>query len=515
MLPGGFLFTAIQIMYDTPRKEKGQTLFYHLAFAVLIIFLAIFKFPDLGLPYFWDEINVYGLAAHYQYQHGLSLMPSSVPPDIIRGHPLLFIFMNASVMKILGDNAFVAHCFCFFISISLLLAIYSKIKNYFNPLTGLLSAILLAVQPIFLAQSGLILPEITLTLFIFLSLVSYYEERFLAFAIFASLAVLTKESALVLPIVVLAYNIFRKLLIKDNRDGLDLVNFYITLIPFVIFGIFLVVQRKENGWYFFPGHVNFININPLVFGQQLVLFLKIIVYKQQRYWMLLFVCASLLVALKKHQLRRENIANGFIFLLLIFCIAFLSFYSINNFLFDRYVIAVIAMFSIITAVCITSLSSNKILVTAYTLFFACIGWHNRELSSYEPGYPTWQNRFDGDSDLGYRYKVKMLQLAVNYVEQQSDSGEYAYGNFPALYALTFPEAGYISPKSHLKTGMKKDNTLPDYGLMDISPVYETDEPDPGPDTMKYRITLLKDFKEKNGEVKVFQLKLKKDDVEKM
>ncbi|MGK3893880.1 phospholipid carrier-dependent glycosyltransferase, partial [Enterococcus faecium] len=79
----------------------------------------------------------------------------------------------------------------------LLLAIYLKLSSFFSPLAGFLSAVVLAVQPVFVAQSGFILPEVCLALFVLLALCFYYEERFwlfALFALFASMAILTKES---------------------------------------------------------------------------------------------------------------------------------------------------------------------------------------------------------------------------------------------------------------------------------------------------------------------------------
>ena len=180
---------------------------YNWLFAVLLLLFIALKFNDLFLPYFWDELGVYAQCAVYQYHHGLSLMPVSVPAEYSRGHPLLLTFLNALMMKIFGTGVWVPHSFHLLISIALLIAVYSYTAKYFNRLTGLVSAVLLVTQPIFLSQSILLLPEVLLSLFLFLSLVTYFEKKYFLFGVFASLAVLTKESAVVLPCVVLAYSV--------------------------------------------------------------------------------------------------------------------------------------------------------------------------------------------------------------------------------------------------------------------------------------------------------------------
>ena len=84
---------------------------YHLLFILGIVALAAFKYNDLHLPYFWDELGVYAQAADYQFQRTISLMPSSLPPELSRGHPLLFTVMNACVMRVFGEGVFALHAF--------------------------------------------------------------------------------------------------------------------------------------------------------------------------------------------------------------------------------------------------------------------------------------------------------------------------------------------------------------------------------------------------------------------
>ena len=178
-------------------------------------------------------------------------MPSSVPPELSRGHPLLFTFMNAVVMRFSGEQIFVAHLFCFFISVILLLVVYVKIGKHFDPVTGILSATILSVQPLFLAQSGLMLPEISLTLFVFLALCSYYENKFWLFAFFASLAILTKEVAVVLPVSVTAYSVFRWVVLKVKPKAFNITAMALTIASYLVFGFFCSYKSGKTGGIFF------------------------------------------------------------------------------------------------------------------------------------------------------------------------------------------------------------------------------------------------------------------------
>ena len=102
----------------TGRENK----LYHFIFIATLVCLTIFKWNDFALPYFWDELGVYTRAADYQVQHSISLEPASAPPVLSRGHPLLFTSMNALVWRVFGEEVRVAHLFCFFIALVLLVA---------------------------------------------------------------------------------------------------------------------------------------------------------------------------------------------------------------------------------------------------------------------------------------------------------------------------------------------------------------------------------------------------------
>ncbi|HLP21134.1 MAG TPA: glycosyltransferase family 39 protein, partial [Chitinophagales bacterium] len=214
-----------------PNKTNNSPLYNYLLAVVLIAFAAL-KFNDLFLPYFWDELGVYAQCAVYQYHHGISLMPASLPDYISRGHPLFLTVINASVMKLFGTAVYVPHFLHLFIAILLLLAVYKYTTRYFNRLTGLVAVVILAAQPIFITQSIFLLPEVLLSLLMFYSLISYFEKKYILFGLFASLAILTKESAVVLPVVVFSYSVLKWLVTRTGNDAFKPVNLLATFMPY-------------------------------------------------------------------------------------------------------------------------------------------------------------------------------------------------------------------------------------------------------------------------------------------
>jgi len=49
---------------------------------VLLLVFTVSKIPVLSLPFFWDELAVYGAAGLYMHDHTLSLLPASMPPEL-------------------------------------------------------------------------------------------------------------------------------------------------------------------------------------------------------------------------------------------------------------------------------------------------------------------------------------------------------------------------------------------------------------------------------------------------
>lgn len=427
-------------------KKHNDSLYNWLLGIVLIVF-AVVKFSDLFLPYFWDELGVYAQCAAYQYNHSLSLMPISIPPDLSRGHPLLFTFFNALVMRLFGCTHVTAHAFSLFVSISLFLALYFYTAKYFDRLTALVTVILLAFQPTFLAQSAMIQPEVMLSFFIFLSLVAFYEDKYLLFALFASLSILTKESAIVLPCVAIAYSAFQYLFFRSCSDIFKPINLLLIFSPYLFFTIFLVTQKYQNGWYFFPYHIGSIELSLNKFINQFRQFFNYIFWLHGRYWWIKIILTALLISFVKSGINLSAFRKNFLLLLAFFMLAFLAFSSLS-FLGERYVLVVILAATVLTAVSIVAIFQNKFLIFTVTAMLCYLSF-----TFYEDKVFHW------DVDMGYRRQVNAMKQAIDYVESLPGECKYVYGEFPVYFAVNFVEGGYLHTHTtinHLPT-MNRDS----------------------------------------------------------
>lgn len=169
---------------------------FHAALVVLLTFIAllILHLPQLRLPYYWDEAGYYVPAAFDFYRSGL-LIPTSTLPS---GHtPLVMIYLGLA-WRLFGYSAWVARAGMTLIAAATVTSLYVLGRRVASREIAIWSALLLALSPLFFAQSTLVHLDLAAALFTTLAALFLLGDRFWLFALAASLAILSKETAVVL-----------------------------------------------------------------------------------------------------------------------------------------------------------------------------------------------------------------------------------------------------------------------------------------------------------------------------
>ncbi len=460
-------------------KRTGIDYYFIGLLGVIAAFIG-FKFPHLSLPYFWDEAWVYAPAVLEMHKSGLSLLPDAIPPELSRGHPLLFHFLAALWVKIFGTSFFAVHSFPMLISVALLVAVYFFCKTFFSPLVGLLSSIMLAVQPLLLAQSSFLLPEVMMALWTILCLWFYLKEKWILFIVFASLMLLTKESGIVLLGTIGLWTLFENIFLK--KGTLNIVSLlktcaYITA-PLLIAGVYFVIQKLQCGWFLYPEHWGMMTFDWVIFHRKFLDIYGFILQGQGRYVLFIsfFVCLSFfwksliglekifvpagyaiatfilfnvwsandkimlvlvliifarlyqLIFIKQYYENREAgkllaISALFVFIYFIFCQL--------NFLSLRYLLLLLPVVIIIVFGFISQVFENKWVFVA--IAFVCILNCFRQLNKYDTV---------GDYNLSYVDGVKAQQKSVKYFEQNNWNEKKIYTGFNSSVSLNSLQAGY-------------------------------------------------------------------------
>ena len=402
-------------------------------FLLLLILICFWgwQWGALQNPYFWDEMGVYGYGVNYLVEHGISLYPIALPPEISRGHPLLFFSLYASAIKLFGHSLFVSHGLALFISSLTLIACYKLARLFTPPFVAVSAALLLLAQNIFLAQSTLVLPEMLVALLTCLAFLHYFQKQYFWTILWLCIGVMIKES------VILTAGFFGFIYLLETLFSKETKSSFLTLLsfslPLVVLVVFLLIQKQQNGWYFFPYHTDLISEGVLAgFKEKFENHLKFLFYRQGRMLWIPFLSFSILALLFSKFRKQFFILISFVsFSLIIFSLAFYM---------DRYLLY---LYPIISA----------LIVSGTYLFFKHSGFSYAlvgllifmGIQSLDLNKAT----FNYDVDLSYRNVVSMHHNALSdfctiVEETSSEEALIVYANFPINMSLWESYFGYAN-----------------------------------------------------------------------
>jgi 4-amino-4-deoxy-L-arabinose transferase-like glycosyltransferase len=185
---------------DQRRKYASALLL-----AVFFFALLAFHIPLLRLPYFWDEAGYYVPAARDLLLHG-TLIPHSTPSN---AHPPLVTVYLAAAWKVLSYTPVVTRTAMLAVAAFGLLGVFRLAQRVGNTEVAVASAICTALYPVFFAQSSLAHLDLAAAGLTFWGLLAYVENRRWAVALWFSLAVLAKETTILTPLALFAWELIR------------------------------------------------------------------------------------------------------------------------------------------------------------------------------------------------------------------------------------------------------------------------------------------------------------------
>jgi 4-amino-4-deoxy-L-arabinose transferase-like glycosyltransferase len=160
------------------------------AFAVLLLL----HYPLLRLPYYWDEAGYY-IPAATDFFRSWRLIPQST---LLTGHtPLVTIYL-AFAWRAFGFSPLVTRAAMMAPAAGTLACVYGLALRVANREVAFWSVLLLALSPLFFAQSTLAHLDLAVGFFTLLALAALLDDRPARFAFACTAAVLSKETALVL-----------------------------------------------------------------------------------------------------------------------------------------------------------------------------------------------------------------------------------------------------------------------------------------------------------------------------
>lgn len=178
-----------------------------LVFAAIFVAIFLLHLPLLSLPYFWDEAGYYVPAARDLLLTG-SLIPHTT---VSNAHPPLVLAWIALWWKCAGYAPLVARSAMIVLAAFSLLGVFRLAERVANTDVAIASTLCTALYPVFFAQSSLAQVDLAAAGLIFWGLRSYFDCSWRGIAIWFSLAVLAKETAIIAPLALLGWELLLKL----------------------------------------------------------------------------------------------------------------------------------------------------------------------------------------------------------------------------------------------------------------------------------------------------------------
>ncbi len=174
-----------------------------LAFSLIFTCLFVSHATLLRLPYFWDEAGYFIPAARDLLLTG-SLIPHST---LSNAHPPLVMLWLAFWWKYSAFTPAVTRTAMLLIAAFALTGVWRLARHVANTQVAVASVVCTAAYPVFFAQSSLAHLDMMAAAFTIWGLVMYVERRPLATVIFLALAPVAKETAIITPMALLAWEV--------------------------------------------------------------------------------------------------------------------------------------------------------------------------------------------------------------------------------------------------------------------------------------------------------------------
>lgn len=410
-------------------KRNGYLLIFY-AFLFLFVLL---KIPYLSLPFYWDEAWSYAMAIFDMAQNGPTLIPGHANEWFTRGHPLMYYFLSSSWLRIFGTNLLSAHIFSLLISVIALLSIFYVFGKILDSQSALFISLAVAVQSMFLSQSTLLLPEIFLMLLSVWVFYSYISKKWFLYIFFSTILVLSKETALILILVILFDKIFlsKLLYLSDSENNKNFIKeLTILFIPVLVFVMFLLIQKRNLGYLFYPEHISMTNFDLHSIKNNFINYGSQLIWSHTRYIWLFMALISLGYAIATHNKLPRQLVH-FLILSLFFIIAYLIFSSINFFT-NRYLLTLLPFYFFIVITLVAHAIEKKKYVAIVLSVFLIVNLIN-----------TYALKGEGDCELSFRNTVICHREAVNYCETKNYYDYYVNTGFLMSFNLKYPHLGYL------------------------------------------------------------------------
>jgi hypothetical protein len=408
-------------------------------FAFLFLGIVLLHLSLLPLPYFWDEAGYYIPAAHDLLTTG-SLIPFSTPSN---AHPPLVMMWLALWWKLAGFSAIVTRLAMLAIAAFALTGIFRLAQRIANFQVAVASTICAGLYPVFFAQSSMAHLDMAAAAFTFWALLAYINDRPIATAIWFSLAVLAKETAILAPMALFFWELAGVVIVPKRLRELLILRLVTRrsialLAPIIPLSLWYVYHFAHTGFVF--GNPEFFRYNVAATTTPLRIFLAFLMRIYQVVGYLNLFVLTLLAAfamwnapVRDRGIERPRIAlNIQVGFLAVVAAYVLALSVIGGAVLARYMLPVIPLGII---VCVSTLYRRITWwreAVAVVVFAFAIGLFINPPHGFSP-----------EDNLTYSDFIRLHQGAASYIEARYPRARVLTA-WPANDELSEPYLGYVT-----------------------------------------------------------------------
>lgn len=396
--------------------------------------------PLLSLPYFWDEAGYYVPAARDLLLNG-DLVPHSTPSN---AHPPLVMAYVAAWWKIAGYTPLVTRTAMLLAASFSLLGLFRLAQAAANSEVAIAVTACTALYPVFFAQSSLVHLDLVAAGLTFWGLRGYVRGRVGEAALWFSLAALAKETAILAPLALLAWELVSRLVSSGEENEWRLAfrsrlpNAVMLLVPLLPLAAWYAYHHSRTGFVF--GNPEFFRYNVASTLHPLRIFLALLMRLWQTvgYFHLLLLTLAALFAMWLPPLRddsaeRPRIAVDVQFAMLSVMVAYVvTMALIGGAELARYMLPVVPL---VILVCVSTLWRRvrmwRTVVVVIALMFVA-GWFVNPPYGFAP-----------EDNLAYRDYIRLHQHGEEFLEARYPMARVLTA-WPASDELTRPYLGYVT-----------------------------------------------------------------------
>lgn len=397
----------------------------------IFIVLLILHFPFLRLPYYWDEAGYYIPAALDFMRHGL-LIPRATLPS---GHtPLVMVYLGV-IWRIFGFSPAITRAAMILVAAVTVTAAWALGRRVAGCEAGIWAAMLLAISPLFFAQSSLVFLDLAAALFTTLALIFALDGRWASFALATSLAVLSKETAVILLPACWAWMLIR-------RQDRSRQAWMFSVIPAIVLAAWALYYHARTD--FWTGNPEYLQYNlysalaPLHILRAFVARLAEVLF-QGFNWLAAACAAAGIWWMQKRKAGGANAAQSernfgdFAFLALALIAVYILVLSVvGGAILPRYMLPVFPAFYALAAALIFRLPKSIARLACCGILVCFVaGWF------INPPYP-----FPYEDNLSYADFIRLHQCAAAYLEALPGNPTILTA-WPSTDELRQPSLGYV------------------------------------------------------------------------